>query len=678
MVELSVIIVNYNVKEFLENALIAIRKAISSLTASKPGIEGEIFVVDNASDDGSVELVQSKFPDVHLIVNKENLGFAKANNLALKRSRGKYILLINPDTVVQEDTFRAMIDFFERNPDVGMAGCKILNPDGTLQLNSRRSFPTPWVAFSKMMGLSALFPHTKLFGQYNLTYLSPDESYEVDALSGSFMMFRREVYEQIGGLDEDFFMYGEDLDWCYRVQQAGWKNYYVPATQIIHYKGESTKRSNLDEIRTFYQAMHLFVRKHFNKSFLVELLLRIGIVLRTGVAFVGKVVRVLLVALVDWFLINIAILLGEYLWFGEVFHFPQYAYPIVFIVPALIFILTLYFAGVYTYRKFSVSRTLISVVIGFFLVSSLTYFFKAYAFSRAVVLISSAINVMILPGWRLMLRLLGRGRIGGRKSLFGRKTLIVGTGKSGQEVLRKLRARVADGYDVVGFIDINRQRLGEQIYGVKILGSIDNVGKVIRENKVSEVIFSTDMLSYTDILSVISRSRERAVNFRLVPSSLEVIIGKTSIDQLGDIPFIEIDYNLDKLSNRIVKRTFDIFFSLFLLISVYPFIYLKRVIHQRPISEIAQKILLLPQVLKGDLSLVGRQPDVVSTASDGNAKLYLGKVGLTGLVQIDTRDDLTAEEIEKYNIYYAKNQSLLLDIEILLKSLSLMLKKKGI
>ncbi len=674
MIELSVIIVNYNVREFLENALVAIQKAISFLTANKSGIEGEIFVVDNASDDGSVELVRANFPDVHLIVNKENLGFAKANNIALRQSRGRYVLLINPDTVVQEDTFKVTIDFFERNPDVGMAGCKILNPDGTLQLTCRRSFPTPWIAFSKMMGLSALFPHTRMFGRYNLTYLSPDESYEVDALSGSFMMFRREVYEQVGELDEDFFMYGEDLDWCYRVQQAGWKTYYVASTQIIHYKGESTKRSDIDEIRTFYQAMHLFVWKHFSKSFLVQLLLRIGIVFRTGMAFVAKALRVLIVAVVDWILINCAILLGEYLWLGQIFHFPQYAYPTVFIVPACVFVLTLYFAGVYTYRKSSVSRTFISVIIGFFPVSSLTYFFKAYAFSRAVVLISSAINAMLLPGWRLMLRLLGRGRFGGRKSLFGRKTLIVGTGESGQGVLRRLRARVADGYEVVGFIDVNRQRLGEEISGVRILGSVDNVGKVIRENRVSEVIFSTDALTYMDILSVISRSRERAVNFRLVPSSLEVIIGKTSIDQLDDIPLVEIDYNLDRLSHRVVKRFFDLFFSLFLLISVYPFVYLRYVMSGRSLSAFANGMLLLPQVLKGNLSIVGRSPGAIVTSSGGNGRSYLGKVGLTGLVQIQARNDLSPEEIEKYNIYYAKNQSLLLDVEILLKSLSLMFK----
>ena len=212
VMDLSVIIVNYNVRDFLENALVSIEKALEARLENGKQITSEVFVVDNGSDDGSVELVRKKFPHVHLLVNEENLGFARANNAALKKVHGRYLLLINPDTIVQEDTLKAMIEFFESNPAVGAAGCRILNPDGTLQLACRRSFPSPWVSFTKTTGLSALFPRSKLFGRYNLTYLNPNEICEVDAISGSFMIVRRTVYEQVGGLDENFFMYGEDLD----------------------------------------------------------------------------------------------------------------------------------------------------------------------------------------------------------------------------------------------------------------------------------------------------------------------------------------------------------------------------------------------------------------------------------------------------------------------------------
>src|SRR3990172_4972493 len=235
--DLSVIIVNYNVRDFLENALASAREAMK-------GIDGEVIVVDNASDDGSVEMVGRKFPGVRMVANDRNIGFAAANNIALRLSRGRYMLLLNPDTIVKEDTFQIIIRFLDTHPDAGLAGCRILNPDGTLQLACRRSFPTPWVAFTKISGLSALYPESRIFGKYNLGYLDPDRTYEVDAISGSFMAVRREAYEKAGGLDEEYFMYGEDLDWCYRIKQAGWKVYYVSGTRIIHYKGESVRRSD--------------------------------------------------------------------------------------------------------------------------------------------------------------------------------------------------------------------------------------------------------------------------------------------------------------------------------------------------------------------------------------------------------------------------------------------------
>ena len=676
--DLSIIIVNYNVKEFLENALVSIERALRERLRDGRTIEGEVIVVDNASDDGSVELVRKRFPHVHLIENKENVGFARGNNIALAQARGRYILLINPDTIIQEDTLQVMIDFFDERSDVGVAGCKILNPDGTLQLACRRSFPSPWVSFTKTTGLSAVFPRSKLFGRYNLTYLDPNQTYEVDAISGSFIMVRREVYECVGGLDENFFMYGEDLDWCYRIQKAGWKIFYVSMTQIIHYKGESSRRSDFDELKTFYRAMHLFVEKHLSGSFVVQMLLRMGIALRRTLAFLAKVGKPIFLATIDFLLVDLCLLIGEYLWIGELFHFPRHAYGIILTIPALIFVTTLFSLGVYTYRKFSLTRTALAVVVSFFIISSLTFFFKDYAFSRAVVIISSTLSLLVLPGWRITARIFTRVRKGGRRGLFGRRTLIVGTGNSAQEVLRKLRERLVDGYDIVGFIDVNRQRLGQKVMGVEILGSVENIGKVIIEQKITEVIFSTDALSYTDILSVISRTRGRSVNFRLVPNRTEVIIGKTHIDQLEAIPLLDIDYNIDRPWNRFSKRGFDIIFSLFLLLTAGPFLSLRSFQSRRRNGKDHHAIKHLLSVVKGEMSLVGPPPGALQ--QDGEWRTakripYLGKLGLTGLVQINPMLELTNGEIEKYNLYYAKNQSLWLDAEILAQSIIRSMKK---
>jgi GT2 family glycosyltransferase/lipopolysaccharide/colanic/teichoic acid biosynthesis glycosyltransferase len=666
---LSIIIVNYNVRDFLHHALVSLQKAMK-------GIRSEIIVVDNASDDGSIEMVRRRFPKVQLIASKSNLGFAKANNLGLKRARGKYFLLINPDTLVQEDTLRVMLKFFEDSPDVGLAGCKILNPDGTFQLACRRSFPRPWAAFTKMVGLSALFPGSRLFGSYNLSYLSPDETYEIDAVSGSFMMLRRACYEQVGGLDEDFFMYGEDLDWCYRVQQAGWKNYYVHSTQIIHYKGESTKRSNLDEIRMFYQAMHLFVQKHVSSSMIFGLLIRLAITISSRLAMVKALLRPLAVALIDILFVDLSVVLAEWIWFGTIFRLPIQAYPIIYSVPAVIVVGGLYSAGVYTHRRMSVSRSMVATALSFVFIAALVFFFKDYAFSRGVTIISGLLSTIFVPLWRLSLRVRGRNALESAGSILGRRTLIVGTDKSAQELLRRLRTRVSDGYDVLGFIDINRKRIGEELADLTVVGSTENIGKVIHDLKVSDVIFSTQTLSYSDILSVIGRTREQTVNFHLVPNTLEVIIGKGSVDSLNELPLVQITYNIEKSTHRMLKRLFDVVFSSALLISIYPFVYFKKVVTG---TSRSQFILLLPAVFSGRNSLVGPPETKLSVTAESSRRLpgpqrpggtlSVGRPGLTGLIQLQGNRPLSEQEKEQYSLYYAKNQSLALDIEILLKTL---------
>jgi lipopolysaccharide/colanic/teichoic acid biosynthesis glycosyltransferase len=284
-------------------------------------------------------------------------------------------------------------------------------------------------------------------------------------------------------------------------------------------------------------------------------------------------------------------------------------------------------------------------------------------------IISGALSVFLIPGWRLMIRLMGAGSSPSRKTLFGRKTLIVGTGQTGQEVLKKLRSKPGDGYDVVGFIDVNRQRLNQKILDVEILGSVDTIGKVINDFRIDDVIFSTDAIPYSTILSVISKSRNRMVEFKLVPNSLEVIIGKSRIDQLDEIPFIEIQYNIDRPMHRITKRAVDILASLFLLISCAPFVSFSRLLFRSQPSAFSSAVLAMPKVLRGSMSLIGRPSGShASRASSAHNGIYLGKPGITGIVQIHSDRSMTDEEREQYELYYAKNQSLMLDFEIVVKA----------
>jgi len=258
--KLSIVIVNYNTEKLLGGCL-------ESVYAGANGTPFDVWVVDNNSRDDSVNMVKSRFPSVRLVENASNLGFSRANNEVISQSKPEYILLLNPDTLIVEDAIEKMVKFMKANPRVGIAGCKVLNTDRTLQLACRRSIPTPKVAFYRMIGLSRIFPNHKALAKYNLTYQSPDQSHEVDAVSGAFLMIRRKAIEDIGLLDERFFMYGEELDWCLRAKRAGWSVMYHAGAEIIHYKGESTKYNSRKAALEFYRAMYLFHKKHFAREY---------------------------------------------------------------------------------------------------------------------------------------------------------------------------------------------------------------------------------------------------------------------------------------------------------------------------------------------------------------------------------------------------------------------------
>ena len=281
---LSVIIVNYNVKFYLEQCLESVRRASKGLLV-------EVFVVDNLSTDGSIAYLRNRFPEVIFIENRENVGFARANNQAIRQSKGKYVLLLNPDTFVGEDTLASFVEFMEAHPEAGGAGAHMLNVDGTFAPESRRGLPTPFVAFCKMSGLASLFPKSRLFGKYYMHYLDKREVNEIEAMSGAYMMLRREALDKVGLLDEDFFMYGEDIDLSYRVLKGGYKNYFLPV-RMLHYKGESTVKNSYRYAYTFYQAMRLFFRKHYGHySFVISLPINAATWASTFMAYVSNRLR---------------------------------------------------------------------------------------------------------------------------------------------------------------------------------------------------------------------------------------------------------------------------------------------------------------------------------------------------------------------------------------------------
>ncbi len=659
--DLSIIIVNYNVKEFLQNLIYSIKKSACN-------ISHEIIIVDNNSEDGSVEFIKEKFltlEGVKLIANKENLGFSRANNIGLSEAKGKYLLLLNPDTVVSEDTFAKMIDFFESHPEAGLGGCKILNPDGSLQLACRRSFPGPWTAFCKVAGLSSLFPQNPLFARYNLTYLDENETYEVDAVSGSFMMLTREAYAKVGGLDEEFFMYGEDLDLCYRIQKAGLKVFYVHSTQIIHYKGESTRRSGLDENKYFYNAMHLFVKKHLSSSFLVEIILRSAIWFRNIFAFLGRRKIIFVGLLLDFLLFDLTLFAAAAIyrnlttWVG----FKDSDLILIYTIPAFLQIIVSSLMGVYKKNTISVLKNFSGIIVGFFILSSVTFFFKQYAYSRAVVIITYLILLFSLSFWRIFLKLFFK--IGSVDEISAKRTLIVGTNKPAIQIANKLNTRRTDYHQINGLIAVSQEDVGRYIDDFQVIGSIQNIKKVIIEKDISEVIFSTEEVPYNKMMSVVAECQNINVEFKIIGNNLDFLVGKTSVSFLDDLSLFDIQYNISNPLHKIIKSVFDYTIALLVLFFIYPFIYLTSKLNKKK-SDFRNFILNVPLVFSGKVSFVGPR-----SGSNLN-NLYLGKKGITGYWYIENSEGGNSEKLD---ILYAKNQNIWLDLEILGKTLNKMWSK---
>lgn len=677
--DLSIIIVNYNVKAFLEQCLMAIGRA-------RHNLDIEIFVVDNASVDGSQAMVKRKFPSVHLIENLKNLGFSKANNQALRLAKGRYVLILNPDTLIQEDTLSILKNFLDTHPTAGAVGCKLINPDGSFQINSRRSLPTPWVAFTRVIGLSKIFPKSTIFGRYSMTYLNPDIESEIDVLSGSLMFIRKDILDKIGYFDEDFFMYGEDIDLCYRIKKEGWQIFFTPATKAIHYKGESTKKSEFSFVSNFYSAMLIFTNKHFkgNYSIFLQAILTIGIYSRVFFAYLWRISKNFISPLLDIALIALSILLAIKIWL------PTYAlerFRIVLPIYTIVWFIGVYLFGAYHFKgKYHLKPILWSSVTGLLVNSTFTYFFKQFAYSRVVVLISFILIVFMLSMWRIIYRFVGPVSQRGPISKL-RRVIIIGAGKEGKRILKKLRTRPDMPYEVCGFVDFEPESVGMEIDGTEVLATTDSIRDVIRVENINDVIFSSDRLTNAQILETIILAQGSGVNFRIVPHELEYIVAKSSVDEIDTVPFLDITGVADPL-DLMVKRIFDIIVSVLLIIITSPlmlinFLFGGRFVVEKIIGYAGQPISIvlfergfrfmkyIPlyfSVLAGKLSVVGSE--ITEFKPSEYHTIY--KPGLTGLVQIKSKEKnkaLTQQEKDYYNLYYVKNQTIITDLQIIFKSI---------
>ncbi|MBS1517367.1 MAG: glycosyltransferase [Bacteroidetes bacterium] len=646
-VDISVVIVNYNVKELVDNCIASIYKANNNEHSL------EIFFVDNNSIDGSSDHIAEVYPEVKVIRNSRNIGFSKANNIALRQANGKYILILNPDTLLEENTFNKLIKFCEENKDAGAVTSKLILGNGKLDSACKRSFPTPSVAIPRILGLSSLFPESRVFGKYNLTYLDENKTWEVDAICGAFMFIPGHVLDKAGLFDEDYFMYGEDIDLCYRIKKNGFKIFYYPEVTTIHFKGESTRKTNLSYVNNFYGAMIIFVRKNFTGfSRFLSPLLQAGIYWRQLMSYMQRIFRTFIFPIADILLLYLSLIISVKFRFDI---FPNKDYLFIISVYVFVWLLTLVVFGSYSKKHFfSLRNTFNAVIVGFFINSSITYFFKEYAFSRGVILASTVLSIIFLllfrGGYKLYLFIISKNILLNKVNL-----LLVGADKLNQNVEDKLNSK----YNILHYSDISKK------------SNISELEEIITINKIDEVVFSGNLFSNEDMLNLMWDMRSRNVRFRIFPSGKELMLSKLNTSSIDEINLIEIEYNINNKLNIFLKRIFDLVLSFILLITVYPVMLLMIKIFNFKPSKQVSKLLLLPDVFKGNTSFVG-YPVWLET----DDRQFIGKRGLTGLVQLNSYEGITDEEIVNMNLFYAKNQSLVLDTEILLKTFFLIFKKK--
>lgn len=639
---LSVVIVSYNVKYFLDQCLESVFHSDLQLSTSDV-LSLEVFVVDNASVDGSADMVKSRFPQVHLIANDENTGFAVANNQALRICTGDFVLLLNPDTIVEKDTFRKCVDFYASHPNCGGLTVKMINGEGKYLKESKRGFPTPAASFYKMSGLIRLFPHSRRFAAYYMGHLDDNETNAIDILPGAYLMLSRSALEKVGLLDESYFMYGEDIDFSWRIKLAGFDNYYYPDTRIIHYKGESTKHGSMNYVYTFYNAMSIFVNHYFsgNNARLFNLLLKIAIWVRAGLAWTKRLLQAAALPLAD-FVVAFAGFVGiKYIWssyWAENVNYypPEYTW---LFIPFYILLLML---GSWLYGGYEkpvrLGRIVKGMAVGCLLL--LVYYSllsEKLRFSRALLLMGCAWTLLSSLSIRAILSLFHVSGFDLRREK-PQCCIIVG----GDEETTRVRRLY--------------ESLGKAQPVILPHNTLDarKLNDTINYYKADEVIFCSKDLSISQIIDLISQpgyiyGRKGQVDFKIVPTDSDFIIGSNSINCAEDLYTEELKTIASPL-NRRNKRMLDIATALILIVMSPILIWFQHFKEKYFVH--------CWQVLIGKKTWVGTSNGVTRKG------IFGPEDGLPHKAK-----PISPEIIERLQLRYLRNYKLTTDIQIILKNI---------
>ena len=559
--QLSVVIVNYNVRYFLEQCLLSVERAVD-------GMEAEVWVVDNHSADSSVTMVRERFGWVRLIANNDNPGFAVANNQAIRRATGKYVLILNPDTVVEEDTFRKCYAFMEAHPEAGALGVRMIDGTGAFLPESKRGLPTPWVAFTKAFGLAALFPRSRKFGEYHLGYLEEGVTQEVSVLAGAFMWMRSAALDEIGLLDEAFFMYGEDIDWSYRMTLGGYKNYYFPETSIIHYKGESTKRGSLNYVRVFYRAMIIFARKHFagSQARLLVWMMQLAIYVRAVLTVLANVWRAVRFPLLDAVGIYAGLRTTKFLWaeyhFGDAAYFAESINYVHFPAYTLLWLAGLYLSGGYE-RPFDLGRLLKSLGFGtlvlFALYGLLPEFYRP---SRALLLLGAAWAATWMLVVRTVAHLARYGHLNFGADELPRMLIVGGRAEAERALSLLQRAGARRNY-------LGRITPESKIDEPDAIGEAARLTDLLHLYRTQEILFCSADVTNHAIQRWMSELGPR-LRYRILPEASSTIIGSQGRDRRGNVYTVDVRWAIDEPVHRRAKWLLDKSVALAVLLT-WPF-----------------------------------------------------------------------------------------------------------
>ena len=639
--KLSVIIVNYNVRAYLEQCLRTVSEAMK-------GIDGDVFVVDNLSTDGSVEMVREKFPAVKLIANQENVGFSRANNQAIRESHAEYVVLLNPDTVVGEDVFRKVIAFMDAHPKAGGLGVKMIDGTGRFLPESKRGLPTPSVAFYKIIGLTRLFPRSKVFGRYHLGHLKENEAAPIEILSGACMFMRKRTLDEVGLLDESFFMYGEDIDLSYRIMLGGYENWYFPDARIIHYKGESTKKSSVNYVFVFYNAMAIFAKKHFTRKRpdLLAGLINGSIYLSAAGAIVMRFLKRALLPMLD------VGMLAVLLWGFDSRFIAQGTHVIwsfgfeTWVVHALVLLASFGLVGAYDLpiRLSNVVKSgmLVFVVLivwplilgGKHWMELILYMAGLFAGAQTVAGIAIRSILHLTRVKPFTLRALDRKRILSIGSAEENRLALALLWQTHFGLGRQEQRSVAEAQGQLAVVDMQRQ---------------------IRKQGMDEVVFCAKDMAWGRIIELMEKLSRTRATFKIAQPGSDFIIGPNSIESVQDLLVME-EHAIFSAAGRRRKRIVDVVLSLLLILGLPVLIWW--------VEEKGAFLHNLGRVLVGKASWVGFHPD-----RHRSFKLPRMKPGVIDPVMAQglSADPLT---VDRVNITYAKDYKPWSDIRWTLRSLA--------